>query len=238
MELFNTKMLRLTLLVAMSTGLIACHHDDDDDPQITPPPAPVEVTYQVTITNLTNAQPFSPIALALHTEGNFWMIGEAASIELETMAEGGDNSGLLGLSMVMASATGEMPLGPGGNETFEITIEDVTDAKLSIATMLVNTNDAFTGLNAWDLSELGVDDTWSTTAHAYDAGTEVNSEAAGTMPGPADGGVGFDASRMDVDFVAAHPGVVTSSDNLPSSVLNSQHKFDNPVARISVTRTQ
>lgn len=231
--------LRLMTVSALALTLMACG-SDDDDPEPTPPapPVPVNVSYEVTVTNLTNAQPLSPVAVVLHQEGNLFMIGEAASVELETMAEGGDNSALLGLDVVEASASGAAPIGPGASETILVTIEDVTDAKLSVATMLVNTNDAFSGLNALDLSQLAVGDVWSSRMRAYDSGTEANSEAAGTIPGPADNGTGFVAERDDVDFVAAHPGVVTSSDNLSTSVLNSQHKFDNPVMSITVTRTE
>lgn len=241
MRISNLKPLQLATITAMALVLSACGSDSDDlpaPPTPPPPPAPVDVSYEVTVTNLTNAQPLSPVAVILHQTGNLWMIGEAASVELETMAEGGDNSALLGLSVVDASSSGAEPIGPGASETISVTIQDVTNARLSVATMLVNTNDAFSGLNAWDLGQLEVGDTWSTRARAYDSGTEQNSEAAGTIPGPADGGTGFDMARDDVDFVAAHPGVVTSSDNLPTSILDSQHKFDNPVISISVTRTE
>lgn len=230
--------LRLLTISALALTLMACGSDDDEPVPTPTPPAPVNVSYEVTVTNLTNAQPLSPVAVVLHQEGNLFMIGEAASVELETMAEGGDNSALLALSVVEASASGAAPIGPGASETISVTIEDVTDAKLSVATMLVNTNDAFSGLNALDLGQLAVGDSWSSRMRAYDSGTEANSEEAGTIPGPADSGTGFDAERDDVDFVAAHPGVVTSSDNLPTSVLNSQHKFDNPVMSITVTRTE
>jgi hypothetical protein len=158
------------------------------------------------------------------------------SVELEMMAEGGDNSGLLALGMAATSGAGA--IGPGGNETISVTVQDVMDAKLTVATMLVNTNDAFSGLNAWDLSQLAVGDSWTTTAGVYDAGSEVNSEAAGTMPGPADGGEGFNAMRSDTGYVAMHPGVVSADDGLNSSVLSVEHRFDNPAVRIMVSRTE
>lgn len=230
----------LLLVGALALSLSACNDDDDPvTPTPTPTPTPpVNVSYDVTVTNLTNSQPLSPVAVILHAEGNLWTLGESASVELETMAEGGDNSGLLGLSVAMATASGAAPIGPGGSETISVTIEDVTDAKISVATMLVNTNDAFSGLNAWDLSQLAVGDSWSTNANVYDSGTEANSEAMGTIPGPADSGTGFVADRDDVDFVGSHAGVVGSDDGLTDSVLNNQHKFDNPAVRISITRTE
>jgi hypothetical protein len=73
---------------------------------------------------------------------------------------------------------------------------------------------------------------------AYDAGTEANSEAKGTMPGPADGGEGFNASRDDVDFVHIHPGVISMYDGLADSVLGASHRFDNPVLAVTIMRTE
>ena len=119
-----------------------------------------------------------------------------------------------------------------------MTIEDTTDSKLSLVSMLVNTNDAFTGLNAIDLASLAAGDSWTGYAGVYDAGTEANSEMAGTIPGPIDGGTGFDAARDDVDFVAMHPGVVSMDDGLATSVLTQAHRFDNPAVYITITRTE
>jgi hypothetical protein len=109
---------------------------------------------------------------------------------------------------------------------------------LSVATMLVNSNDGFSGLNAWDLSQLALGESWSTTEGVYDAGSEVNSKAMGSMPGPADGGEGFKPMRNDTGFVAMHPGVVSMDGGLSSSVLTARHKFDNPAIHIMVTRTE
>ena len=81
--------LSLTLLLG------ACSDDDDDEEMMVEPdptPMPVNVSYEVSVTNLTYGQPMSPIGVALHSEGQLWMVGESASAELEQMAEGGDNS--------------------------------------------------------------------------------------------------------------------------------------------------
>lgn len=232
--------LHLALLLILPVALSACNDDDDDNEVVieapTPAPTPTDVSYEVTVTNLMNAQPLSPVAVVLHTDGHLFSVGEEASVELEEMAEGGMNEGLLGLGV--ASATGAAPIGPGGSETISVTIQDVTDAKLSVATMLVNTNDAFSGLDALDLSTFAVGDSWTTTTRVYDSGTEVNTEAAGTMPGPVDNGEGFNAAREDTNFVSMHPGVVTADDGLTDSVLTVQHKFDNPAVRIMVTRVE
>ncbi len=244
--MLNKQQLGLRLgAAALSVLLAACSNDNSSGSSTVPPtpppePTPVNFSYDVTVTNLTNAQPLSPIAVILHQEGNLWALGESASTALEEMAESGDNSSLRALSVVMAETSGPAPLGPGASETLSVTVADVSDSKLSLTTMLVNTNDAFTGLNARDLSSMAVGDSWSSNTPAYDAGTEANSEAAGTIPGPADGsdGSGFNADRDDVDFVARHQGVVTQDDGLSTSVLNNAHRFDNPVMRVTVTRTE
>ncbi len=50
--------------------------------------------FQVTITNLTSAQTFTPIMAASHKEGvTLFTLGQPASTELEEMAEAGDLSG-------------------------------------------------------------------------------------------------------------------------------------------------
>jgi hypothetical protein len=52
--------------------------------------------------------------------------------------------------------------------------------RLTVLTMLVNTNDAFTGLDSLRVG--GHDDTLST--RAYDAGSEANNEDEDFIPGP------------------------------------------------------
>lgn len=227
------------VVVALAASLAACGDNDNNEPEpiVTPPP-PVTYTFDVTVSNLTAGQPLSPIALIAHTQGTLWQIGSPASLALETMAEGGDNSQLLAFENAIASASSEGPVGPGASTTITLTTESLDALKLSLATMMVNTNDGFTGLSALDVSSLAVGDSLTHSAVAYDAGTEANTEAAGTIPGPVDSAEGFNEIRDDVDFVARHPGVVTNEDGLSSSVLGPEHKFDNPLARVVITRTQ
>jgi len=236
--MLNKKSLLLPLL---GIALLGCGGDDDKDEMVIPvePPAPTPMySYEVTVSNLTYAQPLSPIGIALHKEGNFWQLGEMASTELETLAESGDNSALLALDMVDISVSDSAPLGPGNSITLTVTTEDMMDAKLSLVSMMVNTNDGFSGLNAIDVSALEVGVKLNFKTRAYDSGTEANDEAIGTIPGPADMGEGFNALRNDVDFVAVHPGVVGNDDGLSQSVLNYEHKFDNPLMAVSITRIQ
>ncbi|NHH90966.1 spondin domain-containing protein [Pseudoalteromonas sp. MB47] len=227
------------IILALSAGLAACGDSDNNEVEVTDPVMPVmSYEFTVQVTNLTNAQPLSSIAAIAHSEGMLWQIGEPASAALELMAEGGDNSELLATDFAMASSSAESPLPPGEQVTLMLSTEQLDSLKISLATMLVNTNDAFTGLNAIDVSSLAVNESLSRTSFAYDAGTEANSEALGTIPGPADSGEGYNEMRDDINRVAMHPGVVSQDDGLTNSVLTSQHKFDNPVARITITRTQ
>jgi hypothetical protein len=201
-------------------------------------PTPVTYSYEVMVTNLTNAQPVSPVAVVLHDEGNVWQLGEMASNALEVLAESGDNSGLLAESFVMASASGEDVIMPGASETVSVSITDMMPSKLSVVTMLVNTNDAFSGFNAMDIANLEVGESISLRTGSYDAGTEKNTESMASIPGPAAGGEGYNEARDDVDFVAMHPGVVSMDDGLMSSALTQAHRFDNPTLAITFTRTE
>ncbi len=192
--------------------------------------------YKIDIINLTHSQPLSPIAVALHADGKLWNIGEPASNALEVLAESGDNSALL--ASLDNGVSTEGVLMPGNKASINVAIKDNDSALLSIASMLVNTNDAFVGLNAMSLSTLSVGESVKLFAYTYDSGTEGNSESTGTIPGPADGGQGYDEARDDVNFVAMHPGVVSSDDGLSTSVLTQDHKFDNPSVQFIVSRIE
>ena len=138
-------------LAAMLLG--ACSNDPDPFP-VNPPPPPAMATFDVTVTNLTNAQPLSPVAVVAHQDGYaVFDIGAPASAGLEELAEGGDNSSVLAEAdadaAVFASASGGGPIGPAGSETISITVleRELPDLLVSTSSMLVNTNDAITGAN-------------------------------------------------------------------------------------------
>ena len=108
---------------------------------------------------------------------------------------------------------------------------------ISVSTMLVNTNDAITGVSSVPISAMQVGDSVTMRSIAYDAGTEANTEAAAHIPGPAGGGEGFNAARDDIaDRVAMHIGVVGLDDGFATSDLTGQHRFDNPVATVRIER--
>jgi hypothetical protein len=231
----------LSAMILSSTLLMAAYSDNNTStaPVAVPPaPTPVPVSYAVTVTNLTAAQPFSPVAVVLHDSEGLWQVGQAASAPLEQLAESGDNSDFLQSTDVLGNANGGQIIAPGDSQVITVTINDRVDTKLTTASMLVNTNDAFAGLDSYALDSLTVGDVITMRVPALDAGTELNDEAMGTIPGPADNGEGFNAARESRDTVAFHSGVVSAADGLTQSTLDVEHQFDNAVMLIRVKRTQ
>lgn len=218
-------------------------------------------TFTVQLTNLTYSQPFSPAAIILHEPGyHAFTDGEAASLGLERLAEGGSPAELIAEAVAttqyldaIATNGATPPRSVGSVSTLVVPVLDIDDLRISFTTMLVDTNDAFTGLNAADISNMTVGQSISFMAPSWDSGTEANTETANTMPGPAataagGGGAsaGFDAERDDLfDRVHFHPGVVTkanasdaSKEGLSTSVLTEADRWDNPTSRIVITRTR
>ena len=245
MRLSKQNPLRMLVIGVGALLLQAC--DSDDDAFVAnpaPPPPPAMASFDVTVTNLTGAQPLSPVALIAHRAGyQVFEIGAAATVGLEELAEGGDNTALIAEATadaaVVATASGAGAIGPAGAETVTVEVleSDLPDLLLSISTMLVNTNDAISGVNGAAIGSMAVGDvvTWRTIA--YDAGTELNTEMATEIPGPAGGGEGFNAARNDrADRVAMHAGVVSQDDGYATSSLTEQHRVDNPVTQVRVER--
>lgn len=231
----NTSWQLAGALLLSGLYLTGCSSDDD--------PAPAaDAMYEVTVVNATNNQPLSPVAVITHSSSfTAWTVGSAASTELEYLAEGGSNSQLIDslASADASTASGAAPIGPGGNETISITAGESTQTLLTVATMLVNTNDAFSGVASIDVSGLAIGDSMTMHAHIYDAGTEIDDEMAGNIPGPVSGGTGegFNAARSDItDTVRSHGGVVSVDDGLSTSDLDQSHRFDNPGMMITITR--
>ncbi len=237
---------RLLAVTGAALALQACDNDNNVvTPPAPPPPPPAMASFDVTAVNLTNAQPLSPIAVIGHTDAyTVFTVGDAASASLEDMAEGGDNTALIAeanAANVVVTGSGAAPVGPAGSETVTVTLlaSDLPTLQISVATMLVNTNDAFAALNGFDVSGMAVGDSMTLNSIAYDAGTEADSEAAAHIPGPAGGGEGFNAARDDAaDRVTMHAGVVSQDDGFATSDLTEQHRFDNPVMRVRIERTQ
>jgi len=203
----------------------------------------------------------APAAIILHEPGyHAFQDGVAASVAIEQLAEGGSPTMLLDDAMASTSYLDSIstsgPTAPRINSetsTLIVPALDVDNLRLSFASMLVNTNDAFTALNAIDVSNMTVGQTATFMAPTWDSGTEANLETAATMPGPAasaagGGGAaaGFDAARDDLfDRVHFHRGATTnanatdaSMEGLSTSILDESHRWNNPTAKVTITRTR
>lgn len=242
-SLSNFKKSALILLLASS--IAACGDNDNNDsiedqePVVVVEPEPVVYEFTITFSNLTAGQPLSPLSVIAFDETPPWKFGETASVGLEMIAESGANEEYLSDENALASVSAEGGIGPGETTSVTLLVDAQDVLNLSFAAMLGNTNDAFTGLSSVDVSTLEVGSSISRTTPVYDAGTETNTETADTVPGPAAGGEGFNEIRDDIaDIITMHPGVVSNQDGLSTSALGAEHKFDNPVSKIVITRTQ
>ncbi|MFI3274392.1 spondin domain-containing protein [Vibrio sp.] len=221
------------LFIAASVAVLAGCPDDDDD----------YYRYDVSVTNLTPNQPMSPLAILTHnTSFDLFEIGQSASVDLEYLAEGGSNAELIALSNsdanVYQGISGNGLILSGEQDTVSIRVDPNQEGYISVASMLVNTNDAFVGESGLSLKSLAVGDTFTMNMNVWDSGTELNDELAATIPGPAGGGEGFNSDRNDTDVVSFHSGVISQDDGLATSALSGNHRFLNPGARITITRTE
>lgn len=142
--------------------------------------------YEVTVTNITRGQQFTPILAVSHREPlRLFRLGAPASAELQTLAEEGNTAPFVHLLSSNPAVTQVLPgqglTNPGASFTFVIEGRAVGD-RLSLAAMLIPTNDTFVALNAVDLPEWGKEERHF--ANAYDSGSERNDELCSSIPGP------------------------------------------------------
>lgn len=190
------------------------------------------ITYEVTITNLAATQPISPPVLATHsTDVRFWRTGHAASEGIVAIAENGDPSvaeaALAGVAGVTDVVNVGQPITTAGSvfgdftDTVTVTITAHRGDRLSLAGMLICTNDGFVGLDSLPLPNRG---TRTAFARAYDAGSEINTERsedivdACSLLGPVvlegdDNGNENDAVDAS-GVITRHRGIVGESDLL------------------------
>ncbi|MEE9417302.1 MAG: spondin domain-containing protein [Acidimicrobiales bacterium] len=216
-------------------------------PSTTQKPLPNTVTYKVTVHNLTVGQPFTPPVLVTHSRRtDLYTAGEAASAAIQGLAENGDVPGLVGsldgvagIGTVTVAATPDGPLLAGESVTVEIETSK-RQRRLSLASMLICSNDGFAGLDSIKLPR-APGRSVSIPVNAYDAGTETNTELfadivppCGPLSGVDSGGQGTgatDPALAENGVITSHPGVGGSAD-LDSEI----HDWDDPVAMVTVTR--
>jgi len=235
------KLLPISCLCLITTLFVGCADDDND--------VVATIEMSVEISNVTNGQPLTPVAVVIHKSGYTpWSIGSAASVGLEKLAESGDVTDFISeanadANVLTTGMAGSAPFAPGSSETVSLSFTENSDARLTLASMLANTNDAFAGNTQVKIGSMSVGDSMTLYSHVHDSGTEKNSEASGTLAGPADSSTaadkGFSATRDDShDFVTIHPGVVSKDDGLSTSVLDESHRWNGPAAKVVVTRTK
>jgi hypothetical protein len=188
-------------------------------------------TYEVTITNITRGQTFTPILVASHsTRVQFFELGAPASPGLAVLAEDGSPAQLASA----LAATGEVfdaqtipgLLAPGASASVQVKSRGRFD-QLSLAAMLIPTNDTFVALSSVTLPRFGG---VSRTLLAYDAGSEPNDELCANIPGPRCGGQGSSPGGGE-GYVYVSNGMHGIGD-LSAAV----YDWRNPVARVVIRR--
>lgn len=191
--------------------------------------------YDVTVTNVTRGQSFTPVLMATHGDGvRLYRLGDPASPELATLAESGATQPLANLLATMPQvshiATTSGLLDPGKSVTVRIAAGK--DAKrLSVAAMLIPTNDAFFALNGMDLPKNREPAVYFSPV--FDAGSEPNDELCINMPGPVCGGIGGSPAAGGEGYVHVHAGIHGIGD-----LAASEYDWRNPGAMIVVRRVQ
>ncbi len=203
-----------------ATGILNAAGNDTD-----------ELIVEVTITNLTRGQTMTSVFVARHdrTAAPLYTFGLSASDGLAAMAEDGSASGLLEVwdpetnSSVAEARTAGGLIRPGQSVTITFNVSDGKQL-LSLASMLVSTNDGFIGANSLDLSSSKV-----VYLNVYDAGSEGNSESCDFVPGPPCGSHNARDTESAEGFVHVHAGIHGDGGLDPA-----QHDWRNPAARLEI----
>ena len=187
-------------------------------------------TYEVTVTNLTKGQIFSPPIVYSHRGSfNLFTPGEPAIAELAGVAEDADNGPLVALltaeprvrdvamagDVVMPGASAEVMVQAGRGSRY-----------ISALGMLVTTNDAFFAAERliWGFSN-------TTYAIAWDAGSEANTQDCAHIPGPPCGNPGVRVEDGAEGYVYVHAGIQDRGSLDPA-----MHDWRSPVAKITIRR--
>ncbi|MGI9608276.1 MAG: spondin domain-containing protein [Acidimicrobiales bacterium] len=197
-------------------------------------------TYTVELRNLTGGQYLTPPNWAAHTmAADVFSLGDEASSALQQLAENGNN---FGMAAAIEAAVDDQglgvsgnpggPVGPGQTSTWEFT---TTADRLSVVSMVICTNDGFAGLDSRKLpTHAGATKTYR--LHAYDAGTEINTEARDDLvPAPFCGGPGGTGTTnpdlAENGDIGHHRGILGTGD------LDDSFDWSGPIVEMVVTRT-
>lgn len=205
-------------------------------------------TYQVTVANLTGGQPLTPPLAVTHRRAiDLFEVGEPASYGVKEIAENGNLPPLVSVledskhvsDLVIAVAGDPPPVLPSSSVTFSIAAENGAQF-FSFVSMLICTNDGFTGLDSKKLPER-VGDQLVYETGAYDAGTEINTEDFADIVPPCppltgvmstDMGSGMSNPALAENGVIGHHAGVSGGDDLQAGL----HGWMDPVARVTIRR--
>lgn len=194
--------------------------------------------YEVTITNITKASQFTPILAATHRPSiSYFELGQPASAGLAILAEDGNPGVLAGeleeTGRVIDTANSADVLGSppllfaGQSVTLKLTGKQ-RRTRLSLAAMILPTNDSFVALDSVRLPRFGQRVYY---AIGYDAGSEPNDEWCANIPGPLCGGEGASPNAGGEGHVHVANGIVGIGD-----VNAATYDWRNPVARVEIRR--
>jgi hypothetical protein len=210
-------------------------------------------TYEVTIDNLTAGQPLTPPVVATHRAATrMFTVGQPASFALKEIAENGNLAPMIAqlgadkhVSDSVAAAAPLVPAGLPGSAMFgdsvTLTVTASEGAKfLSFASMLICTNDGFTGVDSLRLPK-DVGHSIVVRPAGYDAGTETNTEDFADIVPPCQALVGVSSGEpgagtsnpalAEGGVIHHHPGIAGGADLIPAI-----HGWTDPVAEITVER--
>jgi hypothetical protein len=224
----------LVLIAALAATALAAGSataDDDDGDR------DGAKSWRVTVTNLTppgpgapGSQPLSPPLFVVHSDrADIWSVGEIANHGVAAIAEDANNAvletALTDVPGVKTASTGAGgPIPSGQSRTYSVETSGRFN-QLSLLTMLVNTNDGFTGLDSLRLSGHGA----SFRTMAYDAGSERNNELKSHIPGPC---CNNPFVRDPEGALIRHHEGITGRGELSPAL----YDWDGPVARITIQK--
>jgi hypothetical protein len=235
LEVIMKSILLIFSVLVLSLFTIGCNEEPTSSPTnpgVLEKSSSFTAEYEVTLENLSPAgsQPLSPPVFAVHSPSfRLFHIGGYASSELAQVAEDAFNDPLvtfLNNSPQVSEVVAEGgPIPPGSSGTYNVSAEG-NYMKLSMVTMLVNTNDGFTGVDKLQLPQKG---TKTYYLRAYDAGSEENTELEAHIPGPCCSNP-FEGNATS-EKIRFHKGI-TGIGELDPDV----YGWDEPVAKLTITR--
>jgi hypothetical protein len=195
----------------------------------------ITALFELKLENLTPAtgpgasQPFSPPVIASHGKFRVFEPGKHASKELAMIAEDAVNGPMVERlrksKKVFDVVEGDDVVLPGTSATYMLEVKSGF-TRISLVAMLVNSNDAFTGVAGLKPPRRG---SQAYYLYAYDAGTEYNTENTSDIPGPCCGNPGVRVPSHDK--IKKHRGILGTGDLDPAI-----YGWEGPVAKLTLTR--